>query len=209
MRSLLFKRAYSSPAFDHISRSEVEQKLHQIRAGLLTTGQLECALERLCERLDERDIRIESNLRKLDRRISMLQSESQNLKKILAHVTAGLGLKFESFNRAWLNHFLEQRGLSMANIKQGHRERNVAGWREVEIDLFSKNPAFIVECTSFIDRNEMPKVQKVHKIRDALGSRYGIKFDAYVVALAVHKRIRNELDQYCKSNSIHLITQFS
>lgn len=209
MRQLLFRRTYSGPAFEHISRGEVEQKLHQIRSGILTATQLECALERLCERLDERDLRIESHLKKLDRRISMLQSESQNLKNILSHVTAGLGIKFENFNRAWLNHFLEQKGLSMANIKQGHRERNVAGWPEVEIDLFSKDPAFIVECTSFIDRNEMPKVQKVHKIRDALGSRYGIKFDAYVVALAVHRRIRAELDQYCKNNSIHLITQFS
>jgi hypothetical protein len=152
---------------------------------------------------------MEDRLVSLQHRNAQLHTETQSLKKMMAHVTAGLGIKFEKYNKAWLEVFLRREGINPHDLKQGHKERDVGPWREVEIDLFSREPAILVECTSFQDKKEFAKVRKLKEIRDVLDERYQAKFQAYFMALAIHAQIREQVRQYCHQNSIVLITQFT
>ncbi len=82
-------------------------------------------------------------------------------------------------------------------------------WSEVEIDLLSLDPPIIVECTSFIDKDEFGKATKLVYIRNVLNKRYEKNFDIYLTALAIHGRIKEKLTAYCRKNNINLITQFT
>jgi len=136
--------------------------------------------------------------------------EIQRLKKIMSHVTAGLGIKFEKFNKSWIEHFLCKQGIikGLSRIEQGRREYRVGPFDQIEIDLFSLNPAMIAECTSFLDSDEMAKVQNFSKVRALLSERYNVDLKGFIIALAIHERIKPSVQQFCEENNLTLITQF-
>jgi len=201
-------KAQTASSSEFVTRDDLEDRLSQ-------NDDLQKNMAQLQEMLHIHHKKVESRLDSMTLRMARIYGESQELKRMMAHVTAGLGLKFERFNRAWLQHFLQAQGVitaqtedSPSRVIQGHRERNLGPWTEVEIDLFCRDPALLVECTSFLRRQEMGKVERVARIRDLVSERYGTPFKAYFIALAVHARIRPELEAFCRTRDLHLITQF-
>lgn len=205
----ILRRAYSKPAINYVTYTDLESKISGIKDSLITKEDYLISTAELVQLLQKHHQSLEERLVSLQYRNAKMQAETQSLKKMMAHVTAGLGIKFEKYNKAWLEVFLRREGLNPHDLKQGHREKNVGPWREVEIDLFSHKPAIIVECTSFQDKNEFSKVRKLKDVRDILNERYGAKFQAYFMTLAIHARIREQVRQYCYQNNITLITQFT
>lgn len=205
----MLRRAYSKPAFNFVTFTDLESKISGIKDSLITKEDYLTSTAELVQLLHKHHQLLEDRLVSLQYRNARMQAETQSLKKMMAHVTAGLGIKFEKYNKTWLELFLRREGINPHDLKQGHREKDVGPWREVEIDLFSHKPAIIVECTSFQDKNEFPKVRKLKEVRDVLTERYGTRFQAYFMTLAIHARIRDQVSQYCHQNSIILITQFT
>lgn len=206
---IVMRRTYSKPSVNYVTYHELETKISCIKSALITKEDYLSSTSELVQLLRKHHRNLEDRLVSLQHRNAQMHAETQSLKKMMAHVTAGLGIKFEKYNKAWLEVFLRREGINPHDLKQGHKERDVGPWKEVEIDLFSRQPAILVECTSFQDKKEFAKVRKLKEIRDVLNERYHAKFQAYFMALAIHARIREQVRQYCHQNSIVLITQFT
>lgn len=204
-------RRFSSPAaLQYVRRGELEQELGRLKDSAISRQLLEGHFARLAALVTEQHAQTQGQLAAAQLALAELEQETQSLKKMMAHVTAGLGLKFERFNRAWLEHFLRSKGVvgGLAGIQQGRIEPRVGALRNVEIDLFCLDPPLIVECTSFIDRDELPKIERFAAVRRALSSRHRVELRGYVAALAVHQRIQRRVVDACRHHDLVLITQF-
>lgn len=210
-RQFLFLRSFHGRPEPKVfvTLQELDSRLAHIKTGLLTKAELEAQVSQIARLFEDQSRNIDAQLSLLNAQAIQIHMELHRLKNILGQVTSGLGIQFEKYNKVWLEHFLRSRNIKPDAIIHGHREPNIGPWSEVEIDLFCRKPALLMECTSFLNKNEFDKVVKIGRIRDALSQRYGTSFTAYLATLSIHKRIRADVIKYCQKHTIELITKFS
>jgi hypothetical protein len=101
--------------------------------------------------------------------------QHDQVSKQLAQIRNGLGHGFEKFNAAWVKQLLTNLGVADADIKIGYKMPDLQnlvdeGHKEVEFDLFCIEPLLIGEATTFLDKYEMSKMERLVKKKVFIGT---------------------------------------
>lgn len=78
----------------------------------------------------------------------------------------------------------------------------------VELDIFQfQDPTIVAECTSFLKRTEIPKVEKFAKIVNHIRATTNEPVQAFFICLAANEAAEKEAKMICTQSDITFICQ--
>lgn len=178
-------------------------------------SKMDASIDRLHSKMNDLSLSTDAKIDGITKRLGEVESkldkqvgESKALKIMIGNVASGLGIKFEKFNRSWLKRFLNSKGVSTEDIESNRTEYGLEGVAEVEIDLYCHKPPIIMECTSFLGKNEIGKVERLALVRRALEKRHNVRFECLLSHMGIHKDILKKVLKICKDENIELIGDY-
>lgn len=154
----------------------------------------------LGKKLDIMDMRLDILGAELDIMAFQRTRKIQRLEKTTGEFGRGEELESKDQNAQSL------KDVSMDPVFVNRREYELDGIDHVEIDVFSRNPPFIMEYDAYLAVGDVEKIEYLGKVRRALSDRHNVNFKCYLVAPDVRNEDRAEIAQICKKEGIAFIT---
>jgi hypothetical protein len=140
-----------------------------------------------------------------------LTKNINTLKTSIGALSDGLGITFEKMSATYIQDVMMARGIQL-NSKIHHRyfhpdPSNSVNkvQKEFEIDLFCSDPLIMAECTTFLRKNELPKLQKFIGACHYVEKWHGTKPTAMFFVFGMNESIRSDVEALCQKNNIQLV----
>jgi hypothetical protein len=197
-------------------QASFEKKLESFEQKLESFDQKQASFEKKLESIEQKQASFEKNQTYLQKTMEKNHSEVSKVltvhSRMLMNMAAGMGINFERYNADWLKKYLRDTIGKDVDVFVGyqeldkHKEIHENNTR-VEIDIFVDEPFIIGEATTYLGENEWQKIINFHKIGEWLGRKYDEKPRMLLFCMAIHPKLRSQVEDYCKAHGIELFCQ--
>lgn len=143
----------------------------------------------------------------------MIDKRLESIDEKLKILDRGLeGGSFDKFNAAWIEKYLKclyPNADIQFNKMFKDKNEMVSQTNEIfEVDVFVEKPLIIAEATSFFTEADLPKLEKLFKIKRFFKKEHGTEVDeTYFFTNDIQDSLENKVRLFCTENEIHFVKE--